>query len=114
VILIAALAVAVGCYRFDVEGIHEGGRAGVGSDRSYYNLVVLLKIAGKPIWWVILFLIPLVSFVIAIRVCISLAENLARSRVRRRVGPARFYLLPGPGPLGMPVPGSLVRCADAA
>lgn len=31
-----------------------------------YNLVVLLQIVNKPVWWIILMLIPIVNFVILI------------------------------------------------
>lgn len=44
-----------------------------------YNLYILLKIAGKPGWWIILFLIPLVSFIIAIIVCLSVAKGFGKS-----------------------------------
>lgn len=31
-----------------------------------YNLIIMLEIAKKPIWWIILFFIPLVNIVFAI------------------------------------------------
>jgi hypothetical protein len=43
-----------------------------------YNVIVLLKIAGKPAWWVVLFLIPLVNFIISIMVSIAVAENFGK------------------------------------
>lgn len=39
-----------------------------------YNIVVLLQIVNKPIWWVILLFIPLVNLVIMIMVSIELAK----------------------------------------
>jgi uncharacterized membrane protein YoaK (UPF0700 family) len=44
-----------------------------------YNVFVLLKIAGKPAWWIILFLIPVVSFVIFILVGIEVAKKFGKS-----------------------------------
>ena len=38
------------------------------------NLILLLNIAKKPIWWFILFLIPLVGIVIAVLVWMGVAE----------------------------------------
>ena len=38
------------------------------------NAVLMLNIAKKPIWWIVLFLIPLVSIVIAIIVWMGIAE----------------------------------------
>ncbi len=43
-----------------------------------YNAFVLLKIAGKPMWWFILFLVPIVNIVITIMVLISLAKNFGK------------------------------------
>jgi hypothetical protein len=43
-----------------------------------YNLVVILQIAGKPIWWIILMLIPLVNLVVAFMVYIALAKNFGK------------------------------------
>ena len=31
-----------------------------------YNLVILLKIVGRPVWWIVLLLIPCVSFIVYI------------------------------------------------
>lgn len=44
----------------------------------FYNMVVLLRIAGKPGWWVILMLIPFVNIVISIMVAIALAEKFGQ------------------------------------
>jgi len=43
-----------------------------------YNIIVLLKIAGKPAWWFLLFLVPVVNLVIAIIVSIALATNFGK------------------------------------
>jgi len=38
------------------------------------NIILMLNIAKKPIWWIILFLIPLVNIVIAVMVWMGIAE----------------------------------------
>jgi hypothetical protein len=38
------------------------------------NIILMLNIAGKPIWWIVLMLIPLVNIVIAIIVWMAVAE----------------------------------------
>ncbi|GEL94016.1 DUF5684 domain-containing protein [Cellulomonas composti] len=38
------------------------------------NTFVLLKVAGKPLWWFVLLLIPLVNLVVAILIWVSLSE----------------------------------------
>jgi hypothetical protein len=43
-----------------------------------YNIVVLLKIAGKPLWWILLMLIPGVNLIVAILVSIAVAENFGK------------------------------------
>ena len=44
-----------------------------------YNIVVLLEIAGKPLWWIVLFLIPVVNIVMGIIVSIAVARNFGKS-----------------------------------
>jgi len=41
--------------------------------------MVLLQIARKPLWWIILMLIPLVNIVIGILVVIEIAKNFGKS-----------------------------------
>jgi hypothetical protein len=56
----------------------KAGEAGWASIIPIYNLIVLLRIAGKPWWWVFLFLIPIVSLVIVVLVSIDVAKNLGK------------------------------------
>ena len=44
-----------------------------------YNIIVLLKIANKPWWWVLLYLIPLVGLIITIVVSIAVAKNFGKT-----------------------------------
>jgi len=44
-----------------------------------YNLYILLKIVGRPWWWLILFIIPLVGIVISIIVSIDVAKSFGKS-----------------------------------
>ena len=44
-----------------------------------YNTIVLLRVAGKPWWWLFLFLIPIVDFVVAIMVYAGVASNYGKS-----------------------------------
>jgi hypothetical protein len=43
-----------------------------------YNIVVLLKIVGKPLWWIVGLIIPLVNFVVIILVMIALAKAFGK------------------------------------
>lgn len=56
----------------------KAGRPGWAALIPIYNLVVLLEIAGKPVWWFVLFLIPFVNFVVIIMLAISLAKKFGK------------------------------------
>ncbi len=43
-----------------------------------YNIIVLLEIAGKPWWWLFLFMIPVVNFVCMIIVYVELAKSFGK------------------------------------
>ncbi len=42
---------------------------------------MILEIAGKPIWWIILFFIPCVNIIAAILVFIALAKAFGKSEI---------------------------------
>jgi hypothetical protein len=42
------------------------------------NMVLLAQMARKPIWWIVLMLIPLVNIVIFIIVWMAIAENMGK------------------------------------
>jgi hypothetical protein len=56
----------------------KAGQPGWAAIIPIYNIIVLLKIAGKPIWWIILFLIPLVNIVIAFIVALGVAQKFGK------------------------------------
>jgi uncharacterized membrane protein YhaH (DUF805 family) len=56
----------------------KAGKPGWAALIPIYNIIVLLEIAGKPAWWVILFLIPFVNFIVAIIVSIAVAKNFGK------------------------------------
>ena len=56
----------------------KAGEPGWAAIIPIYNAIVLLKISGKPIWWIILLLIPFVNFVFIILVMIALAEHFGK------------------------------------
>ena len=43
-----------------------------------YNLIVLLEIVGKPVWWLFLYLIPGVNLVISIIVYHELSKSFGK------------------------------------
>ena len=38
----------------------------------------MLQIAGKPVWWIILFIIPIVNFIIAILLYLELLKKITK------------------------------------
>lgn len=53
----------------------KAGKPGWASIIPIYNLIVLLEIVDKPLWWFVLMLIPIVNIVITLLVLIALAER---------------------------------------
>lgn len=43
-----------------------------------YNIIVLIQVAKKPVWWIVLFLIPIVNFIAAILLAIEIAKNFGK------------------------------------
>lgn len=43
-----------------------------------YNVIVLLEIAGKPLWWIILLFIPFVNIVVFVLISIAVAEKFGK------------------------------------
>ena len=56
----------------------KAGEPGWAAIIPIYNTIVMLKIVGRPLWWLVLMLIPLVSLVIGIIVCIDLAKSFGK------------------------------------
>ena len=56
----------------------KAGQPGWAAIIPIYNWYVLCKIVGRPGWWVILLLIPLVDFIIGIILCIDLAKSFGK------------------------------------
>ncbi|MEI7730561.1 MAG: DUF5684 domain-containing protein [Verrucomicrobiota bacterium] len=44
-----------------------------------YNVIVLVEIAGKPLWWFILFFIPFINLVAVILVGLAVAKQFGKS-----------------------------------
>src|SRR5438067_6612899 len=56
----------------------KAGKPGWAAIVPIYNLIVLLEIAGKPLWWFILFLIPVVNFIVLIILAIAVARKFGK------------------------------------
>lgn len=56
----------------------KAGKPGWAAIVPIYNIIVLLDIAGKPWWWILLCLIPIVNIIVLIIVYIDLAKNFGK------------------------------------
>jgi hypothetical protein len=88
----------------------KAGQPGWGIFVPFYNVYLWIKIAGRPGWWLLLFLIPFVNVVIAIIVALDVAKAFGKS------GAFGFFLLFLFGFIGVPILGfgSAVYTAPAA
>ncbi len=44
-----------------------------------YNIYIMLKIAGRPVWWMIFFFVPLANFITCIVINLDIAKNFGKS-----------------------------------
>ncbi len=56
----------------------KAGKPGWASLIPIYNGIVILQIVGRPLWWIILYLIPIVNLIIAIIVMVDLARSFGK------------------------------------
>ena len=57
----------------------KAGQPGWAAIVPIYNIYILLKIAGKPGWWLLLMLIPIANIVVAIIVNLEIAKRFGKS-----------------------------------
>jgi hypothetical protein len=76
--IIVALAITI----FVIAGVwkvfSKAGEPGWAVLIPIYNLIVFLKVAGKPLWWIILLFVPIANFVVAILASLGLAERFGK------------------------------------
>jgi hypothetical protein len=57
----------------------KAGKPGWAAIIPIYNIIVLLEIIGKPVWWILLLLIPCVNIVFAIWMTNLLSKSFGQS-----------------------------------
>ena len=72
--LAVVVVVLVGMWKVFVKA----GKPGWGILIPIYNMILLLDIAGRPAWWVVLMFIPLVNFIVLILVSIDGAKKFGK------------------------------------
>lgn len=57
----------------------KAGEPGWAAAVPFYNVYVLLRIVGRPSWWLMLTIVPVVNVVIAVVISVDLAQSFGRS-----------------------------------
>lgn len=57
----------------------KAGKPGWAAIVPIYNLIILLEIVGKPVWWILLFLIPCVNFIFIVWTVNLLSKSFGQS-----------------------------------
>ena len=82
--LLVLVAVIAGAWKV----YEKAGEAGWKAIIPFYNIWVLCEIVGRPGWWLILWLIPVVGFVVGLILTIDLAKSFDKSTL---FGVAMFF-----------------------
>ncbi len=64
----------------------KAGRKGWEAIVPLYNLYVMIKLSGRPLWWLILFLIPGVNFIVWMGLVVDFAKSYAKNSFLEHVG----------------------------
>lgn len=75
IMMAVAIVVIAGMWKM----FEKAGKPGWAAIVPIYNYIVLLEIIGKPLWWIVLFFIPIVNFVAVIMVMLELAKCFGQS-----------------------------------
>ncbi|GLZ29883.1 hypothetical protein Lesp02_20730 [Lentzea sp. NBRC 105346] len=71
----------------------KAGQPGWAAIIPFYNIYILLKIVGRPGWWLVLLLIPFVNVIILLIVSIDLAKSFGKGTGFGVVGLWLFSLI---------------------
>ncbi|MBJ6763436.1 signal peptidase I [Myxococcaceae bacterium JPH2] len=56
----------------------KAGEPGWAAIVPIYNIIVMLKIVGRPLWWIVLLMIPCVNFIALVIVGIDMAKSFGK------------------------------------
>ncbi|AFD05808.1 DUF5684 domain-containing protein [Solitalea canadensis] len=57
----------------------KAGKPGWAAIIPIYNLIVLLEIVGRPLWWIVGLIIPFVNFIVLVILSLDLAKSFGKS-----------------------------------
>lgn len=79
VLVIFCLAIAVLVIASMWTIFTKAGQPGWAAIIPIYNMIVLLKIVGKPVWWILLMLIPFVNYIFIIWTYNMLSKSFGKT-----------------------------------
>ena len=56
----------------------KAGKPGWAIVVPFYNVIVMLEIVNRPVWWILLMLIPVVNLVVSVIVVVDLAKSFGK------------------------------------
>lgn len=57
----------------------KSGKPGWAAIVPIYNIIVMLEIAKKPMWWILLFLVPIANIVVAVMMWNEIVKSFGRT-----------------------------------
>ncbi|GAA4864472.1 DUF5684 domain-containing protein [Saccharopolyspora rosea] len=78
VVILVSLVVSVLMIAATWRLFGKAGQPGWAAIIPFYNTVVLLRTAGRPGWWLVLMLIPIVNVVVSVVTCLDLAKSFGK------------------------------------
>jgi hypothetical protein len=72
--LVVLVAVIAGMWKVFVKA----GKPGWACIVPIYNIIVLLEIAGRPIWWIVLLFVPIANLIVLILVALDIAKAFGK------------------------------------
>lgn len=79
VFLILYLAFIVGTIVAMWKMFEKAGKPGWASIVPIYNIITLLEIVGRPLWFIVLFFLPIANFIALILIMLDLAKSFGKS-----------------------------------
>lgn len=56
----------------------KAGQPGWAAIIPIFNLYIMLKITGRPVWWMILFFVPIVSIIVSVITMVDMAKSFGK------------------------------------
>ncbi len=78
ILVLIYLAVIVLCVAGGWKMFEKANQPGWGILIPIYNIILMLNVAGKPVWWIILMFIPVANVIVGILVSVAIARNFRK------------------------------------